>query len=126
MVFTRSRRAVLFATAVNIVASIVPVYADDLRPIKIGLILPYKGVWAAPVENIDRGFRVAMAEFGGKVAGRPVEVIRADDELTSTLPYSASTSSFSSIRSMFWVEASARALRLRSQSWRTATGSRLC
>ncbi len=59
-----------------------PARADDQPPIKIGLILPYKGVWAAPVENIDRGFRVAVAEFNGKVAGRSVEVIRADDELT--------------------------------------------
>jgi branched-chain amino acid transport system substrate-binding protein len=39
-------------------------------------------VWAAPTENIDRGFRVALAEFGNKVAGRAIEVVRADDEMT--------------------------------------------
>ena len=63
-------------------AALAPVHAQDVTPLKIGLILPYKGVWAAPVENIDRGFRVALAEFGNKAAGRPVEVVRADDELT--------------------------------------------
>ncbi|WP_409189257.1 ABC transporter substrate-binding protein [Bradyrhizobium sp. RDM4] len=56
--------------------------AEEAPPLKIGLILPYKGVWAAPVENVDRGFRVALAEFGNRVAGRPVEVVRADDEMT--------------------------------------------
>lgn len=58
--------------------------AEEAPPLKIGLILPYKGVWAAPVENVDRGFRVALAEFGNRVAGRPVEVVRADDEMTPT------------------------------------------
>src|SRR5258708_8709332 len=58
------------------------VRADEQVPLKIGLILPYKGVWAAPTENTDRGFRVALAEFGNQVAGRRVEVVRADDEMT--------------------------------------------
>lgn len=56
--------------------------AQDKPPIKIGLILPYKGVYAPLAENLDRGFQVALEEVGGKVAGRPIEVIRADDELT--------------------------------------------
>jgi branched-chain amino acid transport system substrate-binding protein len=59
-----------------------PVRAGEPAPLKIGLILPYKGVWATPTENIDRGFRVALAEFGNKVAGRAIEVVRADDEMT--------------------------------------------
>lgn len=57
-------------------------FADDLPPLKIGLMLPYKGVYAVPSEGIDRGFQVALAEYGNSVAGRRVEVIRADDELT--------------------------------------------
>jgi branched-chain amino acid transport system substrate-binding protein len=67
------------ATAIGAVAT---VRAEEQAPLKIGLILPYKGIWAAPIENIDRGFRVALAEFGNKVAGRAVEVVRADDEMT--------------------------------------------
>lgn len=56
--------------------------SQDNGPIKIGLILPYKGVYAVPAEGIDRGFQVALAEYGGKVAGRAIEIVRADDELT--------------------------------------------
>lgn len=83
MAISYSRRS-LFWAATSILAStaLLPAYAEDPSPIKIGFILPYKGVWAAPVENIDRGFRVALSEFNGKVAGRPIEVVRADDELT--------------------------------------------
>jgi len=45
-------------------------------------MLPYKGVYAVPSEGIDRGFQVALAEYGNSVAGRRIEVVRADDELT--------------------------------------------
>jgi branched-chain amino acid transport system substrate-binding protein len=74
-------RIALIACAVAATAPSVG-YSAELGPLKIGLILPYKGVWAAPTENTDRGFRVAIAEFGGKVGGRTVEVVRADDEMT--------------------------------------------
>jgi len=57
-------------------------WAEELPPLKIGLILPYKGVYAVPSEGIDRGFQVALAEYGSRIAGRPIEIIRADDELT--------------------------------------------
>ena len=48
-------------------------------------LLPYKGVYAPLSDSIDRGFQVALAEYGGKIAGRPVEIIRADDELTPSV-----------------------------------------
>jgi branched-chain amino acid transport system substrate-binding protein len=83
MVLSRGRFALTVVSATALIGSAcLPVVAQVQAPIKIGLILPYKGVWAAPVENIDRGFRVAVAEFNGMAAGRPVEVVRADDELT--------------------------------------------
>jgi branched-chain amino acid transport system substrate-binding protein len=56
--------------------------AQEPAPIKIGLLLPYKGVYAVPAEGIDRGFQIALAEYGNRIAGRPIEIIRADDELT--------------------------------------------
>ncbi|MDB5556347.1 MAG: hypothetical protein JWL86_6331, partial [Rhizobium sp.] len=62
-----------------------PAMAQDASPIKIGLLLPYKGVYAPLSDSIDRGFQVALAEYGGKIAGRPVEIIRADDELTPSV-----------------------------------------
>lgn len=60
------------------------VFADG-KPIKIGLLLPYKGVYAPLAEGIDRGFELAVEEFKGSVAGRKIEVIRADDELTAAV-----------------------------------------
>jgi branched-chain amino acid transport system substrate-binding protein len=57
-------------------------FAQDLPPLKIGLMLPYKGVYAVPSEAMDRGFQVALAEYGNKIAGRLIEIIRVDDELT--------------------------------------------
>ena len=80
MAIVTTRIALIACAAAFTVLS--PVRADERAPLKIGLILPYKGVWAAPTENIDRGFRVALAEFGNKVAGRAIEVVRADDEMT--------------------------------------------
>jgi branched-chain amino acid transport system substrate-binding protein len=76
-----TKRIAIMVSAAAICA-VAAVRAEEPGPLKIGLILPYKGVWAAPAENIDRGFRIALAEFGNKVAGRTVEVIRADDEMT--------------------------------------------
>ncbi|WP_027582425.1 ABC transporter substrate-binding protein [Bradyrhizobium sp. Ai1a-2] len=70
------------ALAVVVVASASSICAEEIAPLKIGLMLPYKGVYAVPSEGIDRGFQVAIAEYGGKVAGRRIEIIRADDELT--------------------------------------------
>lgn len=49
--------------------------------IKIGLLLPYKGVYAPLATDIDKAWEVALAEFGGEVAGMPVEVFREDTEL---------------------------------------------
>src|SRR3984957_16752196 len=72
-----------FAAAMGLAASAgLPVYAQEKGPIKIGLMLPYKGVYAPLAENIDRGFQLALEEYGNKASGRPIEIIRADDELT--------------------------------------------
>jgi branched-chain amino acid transport system substrate-binding protein len=71
----------LFVAAGALALTSVPVAAEN-TPIKIGLILPYKGVYAVPAEGIDRGFQVALSEFGNQIAGRPIEIVRADDELT--------------------------------------------
>ena len=54
--------------------------AQTKDPIKIGLLLSYKGVFASLSETVDNGWKLALSEFGGKVAGRDIEIIRADDE----------------------------------------------
>ena len=82
-VFTRL--AVGAGAALALAAATTSIRAQDQGPIKIGLILPYKGVYAVPAEGIDLGFQLALEEFGNKINGRPVEVIRADDELTPSV-----------------------------------------
>ena len=59
-----------FAAAIGLAASAsVTTYAQEKAPIKIGLMLPYKGVYAVPAESIDRGFQIALEEFGNKASG---------------------------------------------------------
>ncbi|UPK24649.1 ABC transporter substrate-binding protein [Bradyrhizobium sp. 195] len=75
-----------FAGAIGLAASAaVPTHAQEKGAIKIGLMLPYKGVYAVPAESIDRGFQIALEEFGNKSNGRPIEIVRADDELTPSV-----------------------------------------
>ncbi|MFN3295089.1 ABC transporter substrate-binding protein [Caldimonas sp.] len=48
--------------------------------IKIGLMLPYTGTFAALGTAIENGFRLYLDENGGKLAGREVEFFKVDDE----------------------------------------------
>lgn len=48
--------------------------------IKIGLMLPATGTFAALGTAIENGFRLALMERGGKVAGREFEFFSVDDE----------------------------------------------
>jgi branched-chain amino acid transport system substrate-binding protein len=48
--------------------------------IKIGLMLPYTGTYAALGTAITNGFKLAVDENGGKIAGRDVEYFTVDDE----------------------------------------------
>ena len=54
------------ATGLAISASL-PAYAQK-EPIKIGLMLGYKGVYGQLAENIDRGFQIALEEYGNKAS----------------------------------------------------------
>lgn len=48
--------------------------------LKVGLMLPATGTYAQLGTAIDNGFRMYVAEQGGKIAGREVEFVRVDDE----------------------------------------------
>lgn len=48
--------------------------------IKVGLMLPYTGTFAALGTAIENGFKLHVAENGGKLAGREIEFVRVDDE----------------------------------------------
>ena len=48
--------------------------------LKVGLMLPYTGTFAALGNAIENGFRLHVAEQGGKLGGREIEFVKVDDE----------------------------------------------
>ena len=54
-------------------------YAQS-APIKVGLMLPATGTFAALGDAIEKGFRLYVSEQGGKLAGREIAYFRVDDE----------------------------------------------
>ena len=54
--------------------------AQPAGKIKVGLMLPYTGTFAALGTAITNGFKLAIEENGGKLAGREIEYFTVDDE----------------------------------------------
>ena len=50
-------------------------------PIKIGVVLPYSGVYAVLGESITQGMELVFARENWTVAGRKIELIKEDDEM---------------------------------------------
>lgn len=48
--------------------------------LKVGLMLPATGTYAALGTAIENGFKLYVTEQGGKLAGREVEFVKVDDE----------------------------------------------
>ncbi len=69
MVFDIKKRAYFFLGAFAAVALGGPSLAQNSGPIKIGLMLPYKGVYAPIADGIDRGFQIALEEYGNPSVG---------------------------------------------------------
>lgn len=59
--------------------SLAPAHAQQPK-LKVGLMLPYTGTYAALGNAITNGFKLAVAEQGGKLAGREIEYFTVDDE----------------------------------------------
>ncbi|MGC2856940.1 ABC transporter substrate-binding protein [Novispirillum sp. DQ9] len=57
-----------------------PARAQSAAPIKVGLMLPYSGTYAALGEAITNGFNIALAESGGAPGGREIAIVTLDDE----------------------------------------------
>jgi len=55
-------------------------FAQSSGPIKIGLMLPYSGTYAALGSAIENGFKLYVQEQGGKLGGREVQYFKVDDE----------------------------------------------
>ncbi len=54
--------------------------AQGQPPLKVGLMLPFTGTFAALGDSIERGFRLYVQEQGGKLGGREIQYFRVDDE----------------------------------------------
>ena len=58
-----------------------PLAAAQTAPkLKVGMMLPATGTFAALGTAIDNGFRLHVMEQGGKLGGREIEYFRVDDE----------------------------------------------
>jgi branched-chain amino acid transport system substrate-binding protein len=70
----------LAAGGATVIASLaMPAIAQD-TPLKIGIMLPFSGTYAALGEAIASAFDMHVKELGGKMGGRSVELVRVDDE----------------------------------------------
>ena len=49
-------------------------------PLKVGLMLPSSGTYAALGDMIEKGFKLAVDEQGGKLGGREIQYFHVDDE----------------------------------------------
>ncbi|MCA1827794.1 MAG: ABC transporter substrate-binding protein [Myxococcales bacterium] len=74
-----SRRTFLGATAASVAAT-TRVFGATKAKLRIGLLLPYSGTYAALGNNITDAMKLAAGERGGKLAGREIEWIAVDDE----------------------------------------------
>ena len=65
--------------AVSSVSGLAPAQQASAK-IRVGLMLPYTGTYTQLGVAIENGFRLALAEHGGKFAGREIEFFKVDDE----------------------------------------------
>jgi branched-chain amino acid transport system substrate-binding protein len=54
--------------------------AAQTGPVKVGLMLPATGTFAALGDMIEKGFKLAIDEQGGKLGGREIQYFKVDDE----------------------------------------------
>lgn len=69
----------LAAVAAGVTVLAKPAIAQGAA-LRIGLMLPFSGTFAALGENITAAFEMHLAERGNRLGGRPVQIIRLDDE----------------------------------------------
>src|ERR1700682_6720610 len=77
-----SRRTLLAATGAAAASALIPRRASSAgkAKIKIGLLLPYSGTYAALGNNITDAMKLAAREHGDKLGGREIEWVAVDDE----------------------------------------------
>ena len=77
-----SRRAVVGGGAALATAAVLPRgwAIAQTKPLKVGLMLPYSGTFAKLGENITHAIELLIAEKGGKLGGREIQILRLDDK----------------------------------------------
>lgn len=84
MAFTRRHLlgTSMAAAGLGVAGAIVPTRfaIGQTAKIKIGAMLPFTGTFAALGEAGLNGLKLALAEMGGKLGGREIEIIPLDDE----------------------------------------------
>ncbi|MBU4612851.1 ABC transporter substrate-binding protein [Achromobacter sp. GG226] len=70
----------LLQFAVTCLAASAGSFAHAQDKVKVGLMLPFTGTYAALGTAIENGFRLYVDEQGGKLAGREIEFFKVDDE----------------------------------------------
>jgi branched-chain amino acid transport system substrate-binding protein len=76
----RTTGAIPFALAAALLAATAGPARAEQKKLKVGLMLPYTGTYAALGNAITNGFKLAVQEQGGKLGGREVEYASVDDE----------------------------------------------
>ncbi|NEX60800.1 ABC transporter substrate-binding protein [Noviherbaspirillum galbum] len=66
--------------AIAFAAASAPAIAQGQAPIKVGFMLPATGTYASLGNMIENGFKLYVAEQGGKIGGRDVQYFKVDDE----------------------------------------------
>ncbi len=72
-------RPTLVAAAAIALAAAAPLAMAQAK-LKVGLMLPATGTFAALGTAIENGFKLYVAENGGKLGGREIEYVNVDDE----------------------------------------------
>lgn len=74
-----SRRSALGGSLAGLTALAMPALGQPAT-LRVGLMLPFSGTFAAIGEAIAAAFNLHLKELGGKMGGRTVELVRVDDE----------------------------------------------
>ena len=78
---TLTRKTLLTAAIATAALCAAPLsHGQAGNKLKVGLMLPYTGTFAALGTAIENGFRLHVAEQGGKLGGREIEFVKVDDE----------------------------------------------
>lgn len=74
-----SRRSAIGGSLASATVLAMPALAQPAT-LRVGLMLPFSGTFAAIGEAIAAAFSLHLKELGGRMGGRTVELIRVDDE----------------------------------------------